>query len=535
MRPTKEKFYQLHYVEHKNLKQLSEIYDISMTAVLNWFKRFDMKYYQIPQLALFTVNRFIEMNTGMKMTKKEICEEIGVSRHMLDKWLTENNIEAIRYERPKPTKRVSKSELYRLHYVEYKKAEELADIYGVTTNTIYNWFTYYGLIYYREPRLALLTPEKFTELNVQQKLSKRDISKKLNINRTNLENWLKENQIKSINHQLTLPPSKEEIIHAHHVQKIKLDQLCYHFHVTWTTLDDLFKKYNIEKKYYPINHASKQELEVLEFVRQYADKDAEKTHVERKEIDIYSEKYKIGIEYCGAYWHSVRYQKPNSHYEKFKVCEKTGIQLLTIFDFEWNNVAKSVVLSKFGIFKQRLYARQCQFRLINQTDSNIFLDKNHIQGKSHHIKLAGGLFYQDELVAVMTFTKHHRQNVADNVIVLSRLCFLQGYQIVGGATKLFKNCLSFLTDYEKIISWSDNRWSNGSVYRHLNFILMAEYRQDYFYYQSTSDGHIVHSKQSMKKSATGCPSHITEREFCHQLGFERIYDCGKRKWEFSVK
>lgn len=60
-------------------------------------------------------------------------------------------------------------------------------------------------------------------------------------------------------------------------------------------------------------------------------------HIGRKEIDIYLPDSKIGIEYCGQYWHCDINKQPEEHKEKYKLCVNSGIYLITLYESEWLN------------------------------------------------------------------------------------------------------------------------------------------------------------------------------------------------------
>jgi hypothetical protein len=105
------------------------------------------------------------------------------------------------------------------------------------------------------------------------------------------------------------------------------------------------------------------------------------------------------------------------------------------------------------------------------------------------------------------------------------MCFKPNIQVVGGASKL----LASLRGDQPIISWSDNRWSQGNVYKEMGFTLGQELPQDYSYVDLKKPYRRI-SKQSQKKSNTNCPTSLTERQWCAERGLARIWDCGKKRW-----
>jgi hypothetical protein len=127
----------------------------------------------------------------------------------------------------------------------------------------------------------------------------------------------------------------------------------------------------------------------------------------------------------------------------------------------------------------------------------------------------------------MSFGRHPRKT---NELVLDRLCFKTSVSVAGGASKLFK----FLVDMTKtpsLISWSDNRWSEGRVYASMGFKKEAEFPPDYSYV-SFKNGH-RYSKQSQKKSAVNCPNELTEVSWARSRNLHRIWDCGKIRWSWT--
>lgn len=245
------------------------------------------------------------------------------------------------------------------------------------------------------------------------------------------------------------------------------------------------------------------------------------------ELDIIIPERRLAIEYCGLYWHSERTKTKTYHADKMKWCNERGIQLLTVFEDEWlsrRNVVLSIISAKLGVFQRKLMARKCIVEVLNQSEASEFLQQYHIQGTTAFNHAVGLRDEAGLLVEVMTFGRHHRQN--QNGAVLSRLCSLPETCVVGGASKLLSAARPWIKE-RRLVSWSDNRWSDGKVYKLLGFSLEAELPPDYSYANSKQQRR---SKQSFKKSNTGCPPEITEQQWALDLGWHRIWDCGKKRW-----
>lgn len=259
-----------------------------------------------------------------------------------------------------------------------------------------------------------------------------------------------------------------------------------------------------------------------------------------KHIDIYCPQYKIGIECNGCYWHSTR-NKDNIkyHYSKFLQCQDKNIQLLTIWQdqiIRIPQIIKSIILSKFGIYSQRIGARQCQVKIISTHDARIFLNENHLQGTTPStIKL--GLIYNDKIVALMTFGKRKSCQGAknDKNWELLRYCSLLHTQIIGGADKLLKY---FIKTYQPktIISFSSNDISNGNLYKQLGFI-KSNINLSYWYidklYKRYHRSNFTKAKIiKLKWNPLG---NWKEADVMWLHGYTQIYDCGTTKWILNCK
>jgi hypothetical protein len=115
---------------------------------------------------------------------------------------------------------------------------------------------------------------------------------------------------------------------------------------------------------------------------------------------------------------------------------------------------------------------------------------------------------------------------------LDRLVFADGVRVVGGASKLFKALAIWAINhgYYEIVSWSDNRWSEGNVYDKMGFFLEEELPPDYSYVK----GDNRYSKQSLKKTSAEKLTGKTESQLRREQGYDRIWDCGKKRWVYRL-
>jgi len=237
------------------------------------------------------------------------------------------------------------------------------------------------------------------------------------------------------------------------------------------------------------------------------------------EIDIYLPKLKLAFEFNGLFWHSELYRDKDYHINKFKMCEKNNIHLIQFFEDDWNyrqDIVKSMILNKLNKIDNKIYARKCEIKEINDNALvRDFLEKNHIQGYVHStIKI--GLFYNEELISLMTFLSDK------NNYILNRFCSKINVNIIGGASKLFNY---FIKNYKfnNITTFSNNSYSNGELYKILNFRKIYEIKEDYSYIKENKRYH----KFLFRKKKNQINS---ERDETLNNNLFRIYDAGKIKF-----
>lgn len=211
-----------------------------------------------------------------------------------------------------------------------------------------------------------------------------------------------------------------------------------------------------------------------------------------------------------------------------KECEKAGIRCIQIFEDEWmekQEIVKSILLSAIGVYERKVFARKCKVKEIETKIANQFLDENHINGSVKTATKAYGLFYNDELLQVITvgvnrFTKERK-------LELLRMATKKNCQVVGGFSKLLKD-----SGIEEIESYVDRRIYNGSGYASSGWTVIGESVPSYFY----TNFEVRKNRMSFMKCklppVEGIEGGGTELERATKLGWYRIYDCGtiKLKW-----
>ena len=278
------------------------------------------------------------------------------------------------------------------------------------------------------------------------------------------------------------------------------------------------------------------EKEVFSFVKDnYKGEILNNKKLFKKEIDIYLPDNNIGFECNGTYWHSSLQKEKNYHKVKSDFFKEKGIHIIHIWETDWvskNDIIKSIIRNQLNNNLCKIYARKCIIKEISHTDTKIFLNQNHLQGNCiSGIKL--GLYYDNELVSVMTFGKLRKnlgQTHKEGYYELLRFCNKLNTSVVGGASKLFQY---FIKNYNplNIISYADKAWSCGNLYNKLNMECIDETEPGYFYVKSN----IKFNRFQFRKSELikeGYDPNKTEQEIMEDRGFYRIWDCGVLKYEY---
>lgn len=274
--------------------------------------------------------------------------------------------------------------------------------------------------------------------------------------------------------------------------------------------------------------SSKAEKEIQNWLSGFISIEKNKMFDKKYELDIYIPSKKFGIEFNGLFWHSeINGEKDrNYHLNKTEFFENQGIQILHIFEDEWidkQEIVKSIILSKLGLIPTKIFARKCQIKEISSADARLFYFDNHIQGEVNS-KVNIGLYYQNELVSLMSFSKPRFNKNYD--WEMTRFCTKVGVNVVGAAGRLLSH---FKTTYKgTLISYADRRFSMGKLYEQLGFVKAKTASPDYFYFKSPLKRfhRVQFQKHKLKEKLEIFDPQLTEWQNMQLNGWDRIWDCG---------
>lgn len=317
---------------------------------------------------------------------------------------------------------------------------------------------------------------------------------------------------------------------------------------SWQQIQKHFDILGVTYKKY--TSCSLTEKEILDFIKSiYAGEILEnyKKALDNYEIDIFVPEFNLGIEYNGIYWHRSNYKKignkfifdsgknPDYHQKKSLLAREKGIRLIHIWEDQWKDERLQPILK--GILKAALHvsnlnripARKCILKELDAKTYRDFCDKHHTQ-LSRPAEIRLGLFYNDELVQVASFSKYRALNKSKTDIHYDYE-FVRGCEdfnhssVNGGVSKLLAY---FIKTYnpKSIICYSDLNLFNGIGYEKAGFKLDSITNPDKFYV--TWDRQLKRIKRSAKNYQKYMNSVINKELFC-------CYGAGNLKYIWKPK
>ena len=261
------------------------------------------------------------------------------------------------------------------------------------------------------------------------------------------------------------------------------------------------------------------------------------------ELDLYYPEKNIAIEFNGNYWHDENHKPKDYHFNKFKLCKDKNIRLVSIYESDWFNKRDNIInlLKNIFIESKVIYARNCTISKLDHKTKSAFINDYHFYGDSNQGTISYGLYYNDELVSVMSFGKLRGQNKLHNNkdhYELVRFVTKDNMRIIGGASKLFKK---FISEYQPvyIICYSDNDFFTGETYNKLGFKLKSLGESiDYQWVKGTKalSRYECMTNKLLEKYDKYRNINITgsiEDYVMHDLGYNKLYRCGNSIWEYK--
>lgn len=255
--------------------------------------------------------------------------------------------------------------------------------------------------------------------------------------------------------------------------------------------------------------------------------DEKEFRLENRWYDIHIKDSNILIEIDPASTHNVTWNPyrentidKNYHKEKSELANKYGFRCIHVWD--WDDPIKIINLLLKS--REKIFARKCLIKEVSKEDSINFINTYHLQGYARdNIRI--GLYYNDELVSIMTFGKPRYSNKYD--IELIRYC--SSKNVIGGAKKLFNYFINNY-NYNNIVSYCDYNKFVGYIYKELGFTFIKKNISKHWYNIKTKE-HILDSLLRQRGFdqlfGTNYGKGTSNYDLMIENGFIEIYDAGQ--------
>lgn len=215
----------------------------------------------------------------------------------------------------------------------------------------------------------------------------------------------------------------------------------------------------------------------------------------------------------------------NYHVDKSNLAEKHNYRCIHVWDWDDINKIKNIITPR-----ETIYARNCIIKQISRSEAEQFLNKHHLQNYAR-CSIRFGLYYEDQLVACMTFGKpRYNKNYEWELI---RYCSIKN--IIGGSEKLFKYFINIYNP-SSIISYCDKSKFIGNTYNKLGFKYKYSSAPTCHWYNIKIKQHITDAllrKEGFSRLINKCDAKEDNletndnKELILKAGFLPVYDCGQ--------
>lgn len=572
----KEKLKKLYLEDNLSMEKISKILNVSRNAIRNRIIEYGfcktIVKKEIPK------NELYELYINKNLTVKEISEIYNVSIKRINRELSKNNIKKSKDLFYAKVKQIVKDKygvdnISQLEDVKCKKEQQAIDRFGVNNISKSN------IIKEKKEKKAI---DKFGVKCVlqcesvkkkikqsikgkygveypQQNKEIQEKTKKTNIKRYGVEYpgqsksikaKIKETNIKKygVGCILNSKEVKDKIL------KTKKERYGYIYNFQVPSIKEKIKKTCMERYGVPYacmtNQCRKANGNANSKINQNFSKKLTELGIKNKmekplanySYDIEIIDKRILLEINPTYTHNCTYGsqfrghqknplKKDYHYNKTQVAKNNGYQCIHIWD--WDDQKKILNMLKL---RKNIYARNCKIAEISLEKCADFLNNYHLQGNCKGQIKRYGLFYDDELVQVMTFGKP-RYNPKYEWELL-RLCSKNEYTIIGGASRLFEKFLNECKP-NNIISYCDNSKFNGEVYKNIGFKLLDYGKPSKHWYNMKTKQHITDNLLRQRGFdqlfKTNYGKGTSNEQLMIQNGFVEIFDCGQSVYKYETK
>ena len=251
------------------------------------------------------------------------------------------------------------------------------------------------------------------------------------------------------------------------------------------------------------------------------------------ELDFYLPDFSTAIEVNGNYWHCEDKKGKWYHFTKWEMCRDKGVKLFQYFEDEIINCWPIIESKIRYICKKHITtvgARKVVIGPVSFDDESKFLQVNHIQGASSSRNASLAAYFNGNIVGIISWMQRAQYLEITRFSTDIQVC------CPGLFSKLLKQVITKLNFTGKIVSFSNNGHSDGTLYRSAGFQQVGILGPAYWYMKGYS---LRENRQKYMKHKIQVKFNVditgkTEFALMDELGYKRIWDAGKIKWQLTI-
>lgn len=506
--------------KYSQTKYILDALGINRTAYYRLCKHYGLDLNKRTKFEDLTITKEEFLKLVQTKSLEEICTQLGISEKLEKKLCKKFNTHLYTdYER---LLLKIDSKAYLADLQQKYNQNELCKQYNISLNLYNRLCKHYGLntpmarLMYRVPKTMFLNLVEYNQA--------KDICRLLNISYDTYSLLCKHYNVvlrQNIDFkQLLQKLPKQNILEEYKIQQHSIENISQQYGILKSQLYRLLKYYEI-----PTN-TSEPNNRFAELLTQHNISYGREIY-----LNNYFYDFRVGnalIEINPTETHNVDFSpfgqhlgiNKQYHQNKTQAALKANYRCIHIWD--WDNSEKIVALLES---KPSIYARKCVVKEVPQQQAKIFVEHNHIQGYvKDDIRL--GLYYNNELVSIMTFGKPRYNNKYEYELI--RYC--ASCVVIGGANKIFKH---FIDTYQpkSVISYCDLSKFSGEIYQKLGFKLLIKNKPSVHWYNIDTKQHITDNLLRQRGFdqlfGTTYGKGTSNVQLMLENGFLRVYDCGQ--------
>ena len=270
------------------------------------------------------------------------------------------------------------------------------------------------------------------------------------------------------------------------------------------------------------------------FLSEHGIENSLEKYLDGKFYDIVIESQNIVIEIDPTYTHNAIGNHWNSHgtnamyhIDKSNVAIQNGYRCIHVFDWDdWNKILPILTSPS-----RTIGARNCVIKTVDKLDAVKFTNRYHVQSSCNGQILNYGLYFNNELIQVMTFGKPRYNRNYD--FELLRLCSKDIVRVTGGASKLF---FKFIIDNPNstVISYCDLSKFTGNVYQVIGMTLKGVTKPNKIWSKGNKKitQNLLNQRGYDQLFKANYGKGTSNEQLMLEHGWLPVFDCGQAVYEY---